>query len=499
MRGECTLQAPRADVFAFPGSGVATLVVAIESLLSGITGWLTRRLAGAGLAALAAAAVYGAWLYLRQEALQEWERRGRLETALADREKVGRARESLVRRTVALEAEVVAQEAVRRQAEAEIAELRAAQGWWDRWFGDPAKRAGQAERIGRAEARRDEAGARLTAARQSLEQAGWEREGIEAAWRRINEEVGFLERERSWLVRQLGAIWERVRWYVVGGAALYLLGPLLWALLLYHGFAPLASGGAPLRFAAEVSDVPACDVGAGGVTLELRLNPGERLLVRERHLQASDEDLGRGTRFVFDWRMPFTCLACGLVELVELRHRRGESASRVTLSGGGDRHTELALVTVPEGASLMLRPSFLAAVVEGPAERLRVRRHWRWGRLAWVTGMFRHFEFVGPCRLVVAGGRGVRAEQLGPGSGGEERARRINRGATIAFSPGLACRPVRAETFWAYYRGMNPLFDDLFSGRGVLVAQEAVPGDEAAAGRRRGAAVWSGVLRLFGL
>ena len=100
------------------------MVVAIESLLSGITGWLTRRLAGAGLAALAAAAVYGAWLYLRQEALQEWERRGRLETALADREKVGRARESLVRRTVALEAEVVAQEAVRRQAEAEIAELR---------------------------------------------------------------------------------------------------------------------------------------------------------------------------------------------------------------------------------------------------------------------------------------------------------------------------------------------------------------------------------------
>jgi hypothetical protein len=46
---------------------------------------------------------------------------------------------------------------------------------------------------------------------------------------------------------------------------------------------------------------------------------------------------------------------------------------------------------------------------------------------------------------------------------------------------------------------MNPLFDDLFSGRGVLVAQEAVPGDEAAAGRRRVSAVWSGVLRLFGL
>lgn len=473
--------------------------MAIDSLFSGVTGWLSRRLAGAGLAALAAAAAYGAWLYLRQEALQEWERRGRLETALADLGKVGRAREALVRRTAAMEAEAVAQEARRRKAEAEIAELRAAQGWWDRWFGDPAKRAGQAERIGRAEARRDEAGARLKAARQSLEEAGWEREGIEAAWRRINEEVGFLERDRSWLVRQLGAIWERVRWYLLGGAALYLLGPLLWALLLYHGFAPLASGGAPLLFAAEVSEGLAGEVGAGGVTLELSLRPGERLLVRERHLQASDEDLGRDTRFVFDWRMPFTCLACGLVELVELRHRRGENASRVTLSGGGERQTELALITVPGGSSLILRPSFLAAVVEGPSERLRVGRRWHWGRLAWVTGTFRHFEFFGPCRLVVAGGRGVRAEQLGPGPGGEARARRINRGATIAFSPGLACRPVRAETFWAYYRGMNPLFDDLFFGRGVLVAQEVVPGEEAAVGRRRGFAVWSGVLRLFGL
>ena len=117
----------------------------------------------------------------------------------------------------------------------------------------------------------------------------------------------------------------------------------------------------------------------------------------------------------------------------------------------------------------------------------------------WVTGTFRYFEFAGPCRLVVAGGRGVRAERIVAGSEGEVSGRRINRGATIAFSPELRCRPVRAETFWAYYRGMNPLFDDLFTGTGVLVAQEAVPEAPAGGGRRRGAAIWSGILRLFGV
>lgn len=451
------------------------------------------------MAALAAAAIYGGWIYLRQEALQEWERRGRLETARADLEKLGRAREALTRRTTALETEAAAQEVRRRQAENVITELGATGGWWERWFGDREKNAERAGRIGRTEALRDDAESRIKAARLALEEAGWERRGIEAAWRRINEEIAFLERERSWLVRQIGALWERIRWWVLGGAALYLLGPLVWASLLYHGFAPLAAGGAPMRFRGEGPGAGVVALGPSGVAVELALAPGERLLVRERHLQASDEGLGRSTRFVFDWGMPLTCLACGLVELVELRHRRGESPLRVTLSGGGERQTELALITVPAGASLILRPSFLAAVIEGPGERLHVRRHWRWGRLAWVTGTFRYFEFAGPCQLVVGGGRGVRAERIVAGSEGEVSGRRINRGATIAFSPELRCRPVRAETFWAYYRGMNPLFDDLFTGTGVLVAQEAVPEVPAGGGRRRGAAIWGGILRLFGV
>jgi hypothetical protein len=65
------VQAACADVFAFPRASPETWGVAFESLLAGVFGWLTRRLAGVAVAALAAAAIYGAWLFVRQEALQE--------------------------------------------------------------------------------------------------------------------------------------------------------------------------------------------------------------------------------------------------------------------------------------------------------------------------------------------------------------------------------------------------------------------------------------------
>ena len=100
---------------------------------------------------------------------------------------------------------------------------------------------------------------------------------------------------------------------------------------------------------------------------------------------------------------------------------------------------------------------------------------------------------------MVAGSRGVRAERLADREGETAPARRTNQDATIGFTPNLEYRPVRAETFWSYYRGMNPLFDDLFSGRGVFVLQETATGGGAATAGRFWSSVWSGVLKVFGL
>jgi len=189
------------------------------------------------------------------------------------------------------------------------------------------------------------------------------------------------------------------------------------------------------------------------------------------------------------------------VEMVEMSNPRATAVDqRVTLSDQKNPHAELAVITLGAGASLVLRPSFIAGVIVADDRRVMLRRHWqlfRWQ--AWMTLQFRFFEFAGPCRLVLSGSRGIRVENLATGGGEFSRARRTNQDATVGFTPNLAYRPVRAETFWSYYRGMNPLFDDLFAGRGLFLCQQVATEGEAKAARKFWAGVWGGVMKIFGL
>ena len=171
-----------------------------------------------------------------------------------------------------------------------------------------------------------------------------------------------------------------------------------------------------------------------------------------------------------------------------------------TLSSSEDPHTELSVIEVPGEASIILRPSFLVGVLTKDEEKVEIRRRWtlfRWQ--AWITLQFRFFEFVGPCRIVVAGSRGVRAEVLRDQDNGTRPARRTNQLATIGFTPNLDYLPVRAETFWGYYRGMNPLFDDLFAGDGLFVLQETARDSEQAGPRKFWSTIWNSILKVFGI
>jgi len=46
---------------------------------------------------------------------------------------------------------------------------------------------------------------------------------------------------------------------------------------------------------------------------------------------------------------------------------------------------------------------------------------------------------------------------------------------------------------------MNPLFDDLFQGRGTFLCQEVSTGGPEAVARRFWATLWSGILKVFGM
>jgi hypothetical protein len=46
---------------------------------------------------------------------------------------------------------------------------------------------------------------------------------------------------------------------------------------------------------------------------------------------------------------------------------------------------------------------------------------------------------------------------------------------------------------------MNPLFDDLFAGKGIFLSQEISSAGDADRGRKFWAGLWSSLLKVFGL
>ncbi|MSU49061.1 MAG: hypothetical protein EXS37_08260 [Opitutus sp.] len=470
----------------------------MQLMLLKLVSWLGQKLIGAALIVAIALAGYGLWLFLQEEGMLEKSRVTKIQQAIAERDHLQAAHAAIERRIAGIRDEIETQKARVKQAEKIIASLRQLESWWDRWFGNRQQQSTNADQAKKMEELKVEATGRWAELQRTVTQVIWEKDGLELALRRASTEIGQLEAGRSRARHYVLLAWDKTRWFVVIALAGYFFGPTLWALTLFYGLAPMMSRGRPIRLGVDPAALP--EIGESHVSIEAVLGPGEMLRIREKFLQASDEGVEKSTRFVLDWRIPFTSVACGLVELVEMRNTRPTGEFRVTLSNGTDPHIELAQVSVPAGSSIILRPRFLAGVIQREGERLEIRRHWRilhWQ--AWITGQFRFFEFVGPCRLAVAGSRGVRAECLADREGQPAPARRTNQDATIGFTPNLAYQPVRAETFWSYYRGMNPLFDDLFSGRGLFVLQETASEGPAAQTGRFWSGVWNGVLKVFGL
>ncbi len=471
--------------------------------------WTVEKFTVAALIVVFAVAACGLWLFLKDNVdFDQW-RQDVVRTLTGKRAEIRAALDDVHARMERISQDIAAEEGRAKLAESAISKLKELESTWERLFGNSEQQKANAEQIEKMTALRATSVARTKQLQADLQRASWERDGLEIALGKIDAEVAVVAAKRSRVMHYLDATWNHelgrgpirmaVKWWVLVFLVGYFLGPSLGKVALYSLVAPIVMRGRPVRLAADMAQLP--EVGESRVATELALAPGERLWVKEKFLQASDEGVKRRTRYLLDWKIPFTCLATGLVELIEMRnHAASGGGQSITLSNQGDPHSELAVVTLAPGSSLVLRPSFLAGVVVREGARLKIRRRWqllRWQ--AWVTLQFRFFEFAGPCRLVIAGSRGVRAERLVDREGDGVPARRTNQDATMGFTPNLDYRPVRAETFWSYYRGMNPLFDDLFSGRGIFLCQQVAVAGDAKKSRRFWASIWGGVLKVFGL
>ncbi len=470
----------------------------MSSLLAKLAAWLLQKLAVMILIVVLGLVAYAVYLFVRD---QQTSKEGKSELVAAlqgERERLLTLKANIETRIASLQADAALQRDRIQRAEKILQMLRELSSWWDRLFGNSEQQRLNKEQASKVEKLKKEASGKLPEIERLLTHTTWEKEGVILSLDRVQRQLITAESTEAAGSRYLKAAWDASKGYILLALAAYLFGPTLWKLALYYAMAPLVSAGRPLRFESDPGLNP--EVGASHVSVDSVIWPGERLRVKEKYLQASDEGLSRKTRFLLDWSIPFTSLACGLSELVEMQNTIAGALNRVTFSNAKDPHIELAVVQVPTGGTLILRPSYLAGVINPAGERLQIRRRWVvWRWLSWVTLQFRFFEFVGPCRLIVAGTRGVRAEQLSNRDGQPRAARRTNQDATIGFTPNLSYRPVRAETFWGYYRDMNPLFDDLFSGEGVFICQETAQSGPAQTAGKFWSSVWNGLLKVFGM
>lgn len=472
--------------------------------------WIVEKFATAALIVGLGLLAAGLWIFLKDKIdFDQW----RQETARVisgERQQTQAALDDVLRRMDRISAEIRAEEDRAALADRAITTLKELDSTWDRYVGNPAQQKANDEQLAKTSAIRADLRVKIEKLRQDFTRATWERDGLQLALGKIDERLKVIEAQQSKTLHYLERTWNHplgrgwltlpVSTWVFIFLGLYFVGPTAGKVGMYYFIAPTIARGRAVRLDADGRALP--EISESCVAYDLALQPGERLWVKEKFLQASDEGLKRNTRYLLDWRIPFTCFATGLVELIEMHNgnRDGTGKQRLTLSNQSDPHSEMAVVTLAEGAALILRPSFLVGAVVPEGQKLRIRRRWqlfRWQ--AWVTLQFRFFEFSGPCRLIVAGSRGVRVEDLSTRDTRGLPARRTNQDATMGFTPNLEYRPARAETFWSYYRGMNPLFDDLFVGRGIFLCQRVAVEGDARKARKFWSGVWGGAMKAFGV
>ena len=242
------------------------------------------------------------------------------------------------------------------------------------------------------------------------------------------------------------------------------LAPFAYRTIAYFVLAPIAASRPPMRFAGSGAAPPQPVASPSAISQAITLGGHDEVLVRQDYLQSSSLAARKGFRWLLDWRRPLTSLASGMRFLTAI----SGAGERITVSAVKDPFAELSVLTLPQGAACILRPSALAAVVQPQGAPLRITSHWRIFSLpALLTWQWRYLAFHGPARLVVKGGRGVRIEPA-------TRGRIVGEGQILGFSTDLAYAVIRSETFWPYFFGREALLKDrVEEGGGVLLIEEA--------------------------
>ena len=246
--------------------------------------------------------------------------------------------------------------------------------------------------------------------------------------------------------------------------AFAIFGPALVKAFLYFVVAPAAARRPPIRLRPNDRGEADESAFASAVSHRIPLRDDEEVLIMPEAVLSRPHIGAKSTKWLLNRAMPLSSLASGLVALVRFRGTEGS----VQVTATGDPLAEIALVELPAGSAMVVKPRALRGVVHPAGRPVAITRHWRLGLSAWLALQFRYLVFHGPCTLIVQGSRGVRLERAGGGRG-------INRAATIAFSAGLDFSVRRSEAFAAYLMGRQDLLNHSFAGAPGFLVYEEMP------------------------
>lgn len=433
---------------------------------------LLRKLGMAVLISALALVTYALWLFVRDHANFE-EHRSQLAVRVAEeRTKVRVELSAVSQKTNVATAMLATQKQRALQVEKLLKTLHELDpGTMDRLVGDKEQRASHDAQLERTVVMQTETQTRIVELQREVVVGEQTRAELERKLNELEREEAQLKAENYAAMHYLRIGWKEGHALIYTVFFTYLFGWLVAAGCLYYGWAQLAAKGHAVQL--RRTDVALPVIGESAVTVEHALWPGERLWVRRRFLESSDSILTRRQRLLPDWRRPISWLLCGSFGLVELRNERSDGERQVIFTNMDDPFAELAVVSVPEGGSFVVRAGFVKGLISDIGRRPVIHRHWRlWNWQSWVSGQFGYWEFYGPCRLVMSCVSTLSIDMLSSPDETKPVTRRAVLAAVVGFSPQLALHPMRTEGFWRYYQRQTPLFDLSLTGTGAFLKRE---------------------------
>lgn len=271
--------------------------------------------------------------------------------------------------------------------------------------------------------------------------------------------------------------------------------PMLIKVVFYYVLAPICQRRPAFQIVPSNLKNSNYDHVPSAVSLAIEVEPTEEILLQTEFLQSSSRKSKKRTIWFLNKSIPFSSLLSGMFMLTRIRPHDDKS-TQVTVSSTRNGLAEVALIELPEGASIILKPRSLVGVVKQQNENVMITRHWRLNYLhAWLTMQLRFLAFHGPCKLIVGGERGIKIE-----SPNELTSRMINQNATLGFSCELNYSCTRCETFWSYFWGRDTLFNDHFDGdTGFFVYEQTPTGGKGGPSKGKLEGFFEGFLKIFGL